>query len=42
MANFIPLFWDKINHGETINLTDDGFTKSDDEKIAEKLLKLYH
>ena len=41
-GKFYTSFCDKINHGEIINLIDDGFTNSDDEKVAEKLLKLYH
>ena len=30
-----PLFTDKINHRETINLIDNGVTLSNDEEIGE-------
>ena len=44
-----PLFSDKINHNETINLIDNGVTWSNDEEIAKRsinvfvtLIKTYH
>ena len=36
-----PLFSDKINHIETINMIDNGFTLSNDEVIVETLNKYF-